>query len=1008
MSMNFFHRSLTCPQCHEPHLEGAGIEKIDDIWYRCLSCGCMFRNSIDFNSDSFINTLKKIPDYQKAGTEESHSKIPLFWAVRSNALEEGYIEWVKTINYPGNFLITWPWGRVKFLPILLTEYLMNNPEKKAIVIDSSKNIRDGNNFFSEPNIFETFKQTVFIKNLPVEKDFDLSIKTEMRKKKIEQKLIKRKKMVECEIKKIGTGWMSTIDCDDDTYTRCKNRIKKDYERLYGSDCIRKLEIKKSNRKKDIKIYNENGEIDLRFTERDKYMGKLNYDITWLWDVLLNSRSMESPSSKIPASELKKLSSSDEIINDKLIFINEEEDPDNLFDYIRKAKADMIIIPNTDEFIKDRLFNGSKSRNLIKFLTENRTSIVLMFSNNRDLRHLYHLYDNPVAEGCNVTPHTIDSYMIMNYLTGNLSKTESKYPTPLSSMWEELQDNNEKSPETEYIEVEEMNPLNEMLPMLDSIQNTNLRKDLRIFVLKIQRTLLNIRGAKFPEVFNRAGNSIELNYENVINDIADRIAPENFRKINDIFSSVFKKIDGVEQNPLRQAVIEKIKKLLTSTSAFITLVVESYELRGVGVLFKDIFTEKKNISRFKFTSWAELTRREIQIPYGKKHFVIATTYPELNFKMHRSNADRFIFMGSKKSIEMINTIVNYRISEVYSRPLYVLSENESAPKILKEAMQIIGQQINKKQISKLLEDNDIVIEDKNVPTSGANNTEYQSSVHYSKIRAGDEAILLIDPYNMGMLVPIDASLSIKNGEFLSEKNLDEINQKDYAKELNGIEILLDPKKFHRSFRSIFIGYMLEHASNVTFRKSGYEWKGFTKLLDSSQKWILALRDAISRYCELNAIEYFEAENFFAEHLAKLQLNAGDPDYIKRWWSDFETLPVEDKEFYIYKIEHTKSIHDVQKIFSWINVLIPDMNISIEEGEKSYIASIFIQDFRRSILSGNNSYPQFQHIYKAFSRKIGEIVKQSQFFKVSNVVMVKIAEEVEQFKVLKDYSKYIDSE
>ena len=457
--MNFFHRSLTCPECHEPHLEGAGIQEIDQIWFRCLGCGCIFRNRVDFNSDSFSNTLKKIPGYQKTEIKKFLSEIPLVWAVRSNALEEEYIEWIKTLNSAGNFLITWPWDRIKFLPVLLTEYLLNNPERRAIVIDSPRRIGGGDTTFLEPNIFETFKQTIFLEAASNGSDFEQSIRAEM--KKIDRsQLIKLKKIVECEVKKVGSGSWSKDDCDD-TYLICRNKIRKEYEYLYGPDCIRKIEINRLNRKKDTKEYNVNGEIDLRFTEREKYIGRLNYDKTWLWEILLNLTSIGNPYSKIPTDAFPQLSLPHQIKNKRLTFISDEEDPASLFDYVKKVNPEIVIIPNTDEFIKDRIFRGEKSHNLIEFLRENRTSIILMFSTNKDLRHLYHLYRDPVAEGCNVIPHTIDNYAILKYLRKELNTTDSRYPNPLSSRWEELNVNEGTLPDAEYIVVEDMDLLDEI-------------------------------------------------------------------------------------------------------------------------------------------------------------------------------------------------------------------------------------------------------------------------------------------------------------------------------------------------------------------------------------------------------------------------------------------------------------------------------------------------------------------------------------------------------------------
>lgn len=930
------------------------------------------------------------------------SEIPLVWGVEPNALEQEYIKWVSTLSCVGNFLVTWPWDVVKFVPILLTEYLLGN-QKRVIVIDKPVNNSPKNSYLMEPNIFESFEQTIFSGDLPITGDFEKNIRSEL--KKVDRSLlVKLGVVVECEAKEVGSGKWTKYDCEE-SYVKCRNKVRKEYESLYGLDCIRKMTENRLKKDKVTRLYNNDGRIDLKFTEIKKYIGKVDYDIKWLWDILTGLNSIRNPSRIIPVAAFPELSSLPHNNNKRLIFINDDEHPARIFDFIKDVSPELVVIPNADEFISDRIFGGPKSYNLIKYLQENRTSIVLMFSTNKDLRHLYKLYDEPVGEGCKVTPHTIDNYAILKYLRENLNKNDSRYPNPLSSRWNELPVEMENTPDVKYVIVKDMGRLDEISLIVNTIQNESLRKDLKRFVDELQRTLLKLKGPPYlPEVFKRGGNSIELlSYENVMNTIADRIDNENRKKIDNVLSSVFSSINGEEKNPLRDSVVETVNELLKTTDVFISLVVNGYEVKGVQVLFEKIPLYAASVSRLKFTTWKDLKKMESQIPWGKSHYVIATSYPGLSYSMYKSKIDKFIFIGTETSLKKIRRVVEYRINEFISRPLFVLSSGKCAPQILKEATNNIGQ-IGEEQISDLLDD--IVFEDQHSIKSEGNIEAHIGSSYYGKIKAGDEAILVIGPDNRGMLIPTGASVTIKENDHLAEIYLGNIHSGDYGRKLIESEILLDVTGFYRSFRSMFINYMLKYASRIIFRKGGYEWKGFRGLLESTQKWILALSETVKRYSEINKIEYSDAENMFSKYLSGLNLNAKNPMYIKRWWSDFETLTIDNEEFYIYDIEHTKSIQDVQKVFNGINELIPEMKLNIKDGEESYIASVFMQDFRRTILSGKDLDPKLKHIYEAVSKDIGEVVKQSQFFKVSSAYKVKISEEVDQFRVLTNYSQFID--
>ena len=85
----------------------------------------------------------------------------------------------------------------------------------------------------------------------------------------------------------------------------------------------------------------------------------------------------------------------------------------------------------------------------------------------------------------------------------------------------------------------------------------------------------------------------------------------------------------------------------------------------------------------------------------------------------------------------------------------------------------------------------------------------------------------------------------------------------------------------------------------------------------------------------------------------------------------------------------------------------MMLDPADAEKSYIASIMIQNFRRSLLKGKikDINPSLHQLYTQLEKEIKNIVETSQVFKVNLVYDVEIIKEVEPFRVMEKYKDYI---
>lgn len=111
-----------CPKCGTP-LNDFKLEYTEDNNIRCLNCFNIFKLVLNLDESDFSLINRKL-------AKEIGSEVPLFKNIDLNPIEESYIDWIKKGIY-GNYLITWPWNSVKFIPELIFEFLSEFSEKKG-------------------------------------------------------------------------------------------------------------------------------------------------------------------------------------------------------------------------------------------------------------------------------------------------------------------------------------------------------------------------------------------------------------------------------------------------------------------------------------------------------------------------------------------------------------------------------------------------------------------------------------------------------------------------------------------------------------------------------------------------------------------------------------------------------------------------------------------------------------------------------------------------------------
>lgn len=995
----YYYRGAICPDCHEPYVNGKPLEILDDIYLRCSSCGAKFRKSINlYSPELFPKTIDYITKNEGKNADYL-SHFPLLWKINPNIIERSYIDWIRNEN-KGIFLITWPWREVRFIPLLIFEYLMNYTDRRAIIIGNYSSSEEYNSGILPSTTPETFRNLVYLEYLePVSSE----LINESRKLK-GQLIFVKDKIIDIRYKKYG-GNELRYEISYDTLTKCKNSVKKASKSELGDGFFRKLTVLKSDGTKETTLINSKGIWDINLEKQERWTGEIHYNKMWLWEILANSTRLQSLSKKIHEGKNP---------NDiRLHFLSSEPEIHKLFEIVGRISPDILIIENADEIISDSRFNGDKSKALLKFLKDCKVRTVLLFSTNPDMRHFYRFKDiESIFQSIKLTSHTWDSVHILKELP--VEKQESEHPNPASSNMSQLKDKIGMTT-PEYITLDSYTRLADTLEQCFEHIEEDFKRDLKFFSLRVLTTSLNIKGDyQKPDALkvNKWGGD-SLTYDLVISRLYELLDKDTFFYLDGLFKEIFH-IDLTKQtNPLREKIIHIIQNIIDKKENWhITIVVYPSEIKGTESLIQmDGSIHESAFSHISFCGWKQLKNIEGTIPEGFKHCVISSRYPSIDYNLHSSHVDRFIFIGDENGIGKIKEIIDKRLLDINAYPVIRLDEKSEAPALLKDSLsRIIIPEIHR--VTELYE---YVMDDLDyiMPYSGANGSENiekisQESNTYFKIKTGEPVILCIDPQNRGIFIPLNFSVMIKDGNLFQEVLIDENSSiQSIQKQLQDQEIILGRSGVYISFRSIFFKYMMRWEGKIHFRKGPYEWIGFKRLFNDSVFWIRLLDNAVLSYAEKHSLTVQQSQSEIASALADSGITASNIEYIARWWSYYEEVTLDSGTYRLYRIERPKSLTDMQIIFKEVQKLCPELMQDIQMADRTYAAAVAIQNFRRKSLKRKKEEMEFKYypIYSQLEKEIKQIIQNADIFKVVSVHNVTVLDEVEPFKIFENYQSFI---
>ncbi|NOR46919.1 MAG: hypothetical protein GQ533_02565 [Methanosarcinaceae archaeon] len=1006
----YYYRGITCPNCHEPHVNGGAIEILDKSSLRCTSCGAKFKKTINLHSSElFPETFNYIIEREGENAKQYLSRIRLKWKIEPNIIEQAYIDWLSA-ETSGFFLITWPWHDVRFIPLLVFEYLMNNPGKRAVVIGNYSNYKEDKIEISpsSPSVFTNMIYTVNAESVSTK------IKKEI--KHLDRKLIlKKEKVVDVIYKKIGANELKT-KLFHKTLRKCKNEIiKEDSE--FKEDLLRNITEHKLNGRSNTKEINKDGIWDVSLNEQERWTGDLKYNKIWLWDVLLNSTRLYTCKSTIPHLFYGEGTDEKKTHKDiRLHFLSSEPDVATVLENVQEISPDILIIDNTDEIISDSRFGGERSKTLLQFLNKCSVKTVLMFSTNPDIRQFYKLNDNEsLFQFIKVIPHTWDSPHIINNLpAGN----GSKHPNPVSSNMSQIIKEKIRKITPEYVIVDSYNTIVETLDNCLSNLDDEFNRDIKIYFKRVLSTPLNIRREyQNPEtLLVKKWRNDSLTYDLVMSRLYDALDQNIFISLDYTLKEIFQIGTPEQINPLREKIISTIENILDSSENwYITVVVYPSEVKGTErLLRRNDSIQDIAFSRISFCGWKNLASIEGTIPEGFKHCVISTRYPSIDYGLHSSSVDRFIFIGDEKGIGKIKDIIEKRLLEINAYPIIKPDATTTLPDLL-DSLLGMADIPDTGQLSEMYEDimdemEFIMPYSEFTDSGGVTGISGESKTHF-KIKSEEPAILCIDSQNRGVFLPLNCSILIKDGSQFQEISIDgDPSLNSIKKDLMEKEIILGRSGFYISFRSIFFEFMMKFGDKLQFQRGPFEWHGFRNLFNDSVHWNMILEKTVHEYAENNSIELRQSQNCIAAILADSGITAVNPDYIIGWWTNYEEVTLDSGTYRLYRVEHPFTRNDMRTIYSVLRNLCPDIVPDIQVADRSYAAAISLQNLRRNSLKRHdkNIEAKYSAIYSQLEKQIMQIMKNAEMFRVIDVYKINVSCEIEPLRIFENYQDFIETD
>lgn len=864
----YFTNIQFCPNCFDVvnnHLKHLDINK--DI-LKCDSCGCYFRNNILINNSN------------------GNFLFPQFSEVKLNKIEESYVNWICD-DFQGKNIITWLLKSVKFIPILLSQFLFKNSTSKIVVFTNP--IYFQSDEFSGSSLPNILNSLYSIKN-PKE-NVDVPI----------------------------------VDVDD---------------------VFIKSNVNNSN-------LNSNFVDSIRLCFNNKFdLVPCFFDVDYCF---INS-----------IEDINK-----DVINNQVFFINESILSSYIIEFIDLISPELIIATDIDALYGNNRFGkGNKIYELFK-----RDSNLLLFSVDLYQRSTHNIgQENYFLKNWDIIPHTWDYSIVLNKIK-DMSIDEHSF---CSSCFSDIQ---RITPifDIDFIECEVLSDIESTFEKFNEIFPHD--KKIMDSLKDLMKTPLYIKGAhKDYRVLKR-----NVTFEYLFNLIYN-IDLDKWKLLMDVFDDVYD-FHGTGKNPIAESLVELIKNKNISHDELV-VIVHKYDIKGTKLILEDYLGENNIL----VSNWTDLDDdiKDTSITYA-----ISTIFPQPKYNAFSSQIEKLDIVCSPNNHKRFEVYRKNRFTANGLKPVYLLSEDEKAPELLKNCLKDV--EVPQEYYDELnkIHELDFIYNSQNLMFKRFN---------YSKLRKNDNAILISNSYGQSMFLKFNTIIYILDED---GKPVDfEIKYNNYENLVNN-KIMINEGGYH-SIGHIFFKFVIENGQDIILREGKFKWQGFKNLVENMFEWVEILNNISHDEFKRSSKDLDLIKLDLAKELSGLGLTAEREKYIKDvWFDEPQSLETTEGVVNIYEAERPHGKEDIPKIYEWISGTYSQFALTNLGASKCFTASKLLKRIRKNFLKTESSKlgKDLDDLNLEFKQFLNEEKELFIKFQIDSVEKVKIKHDAPSFEIINNPEEYI---
>lgn len=661
----------------------------------------------------------------------------------------------------------------------------------------------------------------------------------------------------------------------------------------------------------------------------------------------------------------------DVLDNQLFFINESILSQHIIEFIELISPELIIATDIDALYGNNRFGkGNKIYDLFKM-----DSNLLLFSVDLNQRDTHKIgQENYFLKNWDIIPHTWDYSIVLNKIK-DMGIDEHSF---CSSSFSDIQ---RIMPifDIDFIECEVLSEIESTFEIFNEIFPHD--KKIMDSLKDLMKTPLYIKGAHKDYCVLKRNVTFEYLFNLIYNIDLDK-----WESLMNVFDEVYD-FHGTGKNPIAESLVELIKNKNIPDDELV-VIVHKYDIKGTKLILEDYLGENNIL----VSSWTDLDNDIEDTPIT---YAISTIFPQPKYNAFSSQIEKLDIICSPNNHKRFEVYKKNRFTENGLKPVYLLSEDEKAPGLLKyclkdvEVPQEYYNELNK------IHELDFIYNSQNLMFKRFN---------YSKLRKNDNAILISNSYGQSMFLKFNTIIYILDEE---GKPVDfEIKYKNYEDLVNN-KLMINDGGYH-SIGYIFFKFVIENGRDIILPEGKFKWHGFKNLIENMFEWVEILNNIAHDEFKRSSKDLDSIKLDLAKDLSSLGLTAEREKYIMDVWLDEpQHLETTEGVVNIYEAERPHGKEDIPKIYEWISSTYSQFALTNLGARKCYTASKLLKRIRNNFLKTESSKlgKDLDELNLEFKQFLNEEKELFIEFQINSVEKVKIKNDAPSFEIITNPEEYI---